>query len=347
MTPAPGPRVRVALDLLGGDEAPEAVVDGALLASDEQPGTDVVLVGPPDVAARLLGERGAAGRLEVVAASQVVGMTEDPARAVRSKRDATVRVAARLVRDGGADAMVSVGSTGGALAAAVFTLGRLRGVSRPALAVVVPSLRAPVVLLDAGAGTESTPELLVQHALAGVALAQVRLGLARPRLGLLTIGEEEGKGDALRRAAAPLLAALPVDYVGSVQGSDVPYGGAADVVVTDGFTGNVLAKGLEGATGTLRQVLTDAFQRTPQRRAAAGLLAEALEEATGAMSADAFGGAHLLGVKGVCVVGHGASSPRAVASCVAAAAEAVREGLVPRTARALADLLDARGSVAT
>jgi len=342
----PGAVVRVAVDLLGGDRAPESVVDGALLAVGEQPGTRVILVGPVEVAQRLLAARGATGRLEVVAATQVVGMDEEPARAVRTKRDATVRVAARLVRDGAADALVSVGSTGAALAAALFTLGRLRGAGRPALAVVIQAKAGPLVFLDAGASVDATPDLLAQYALAGVALAQVRLGIVRPRVGLLTIGEESGKGDLLRRQAAVLLAALPVDFVGSVEGRDVPHGGVADVVVTDGFTGNVLAKGLEGAVSMVTEALLAAFDATPARRAAALVLQPAVAEVTGHLSPDAFGGGFLLGVRGVCVVGHGDASPRAVASCIGVAAEAVRDALVPRIGEALAQLLDERATVA-
>ncbi len=329
---------RVALDLLGGDRAPEQVVDGALLAVSEQPGVDVVLVGPPDVAERLLAERGAAGRLEVVPASQVVGMDEDPARGVRAKRDATVRVACRLVRDGAADAVVSVGSTGAALAAAVFTLGRLRGMSRPALGLLIPAKAGPLVLLDAGATVEATPELLGQFALAGAAFASVRLGLPRPRVGLLTNGEEPGKGDQLRKDAFAVLSALPVDFVGNVEGRDVPFGGRADVVVTDGFTGNVLVKGLEGAAAMLSEVLREAFAATPERAAAATALGPAIDEATAHMQPEVLGGGMLLGVDGVVVVGHGASSPRAVAACVGVAAQAAREGVVPSLAAALADL---------
>ena len=326
---------RVALDLLGGDHAPASVVEGALVAADEQPGVEVILVGPVEVAERLLEQRGAAGRFALVAASQVVGMHEDPARAIRAKRDATVRVASRLVRDGQADAVVSIGSTGAALAAAVFTLGRLRGMGRPALAAVVPAKAGPLVFLDAGATTEATPELLAQFALAGVAFAQVRLGIARPRVGLLTNGEEPGKGDPLRKDAYDALAALPVDFVGNVEGRDVPHGGRTDVVVTDGFTGNVLLKGLEGAATMLTEVLRSAFTATEEGRAAAKELLPALLAAIAPMSPDALGGAVLLGVNGVCVVGHGASSPRAVASCVGVAAQAAREGLVPKLQQAL------------
>jgi len=329
---------RVALDLLGGDHAPESVVDGALLVDDAE--VEVLLVGPVDLAERLLRERGASGRFRLVAASQLVGMDEDPAKAVRAKRDATVRVAARLVRDGEADAMVSVGSTGAALAAAVFTLGRLRGVSRPALAAIIPAKSGPLVFLDAGAGTEATPELLAQFALAGAALAFVRLGIHAPRVGLLSIGEEPGKGDELRRAAYDALAALPIDFVGNVEGRDVPYGGRADVVVTDGFTGNVLAKGLEGAATMLTEVLYAALTSTPERRVVAEQLLPALGEATAHMSPGALGGAVLLGVGGVVVVGHGASTPQGVASCLRVAAQAARDGLVPRISEALSGLLD-------
>jgi glycerol-3-phosphate acyltransferase PlsX len=336
---------RVALDLLGGDHAPESVVDGALLVPGD---VEVLLVGPVDLAERLLAERAATGRFRLVAASQVVEMDEDPARAIRAKRDATVRVAARLVRDGEADAVVSVGSTGAALAAAVFTLGRLRGVSRPPLAAIVPAKAGPLVFLDVGATTDATPEMLAQFALAGAAFATVRLGLERPRVGLLSVGEEPGKGDELRKAAYDALAALPLDFVGNVEGRDVPHGGPADVVVTDGFTGNVLAKGLEGAATMLSETLLAALTSTPERTAAAKALLPALTEATAHMSPEKLGGAVLLGVDGVVVVGHGASTPEGVASCVGTAVQAVREGLVPSIARALSDLLDrTREAVAT
>jgi glycerol-3-phosphate acyltransferase PlsX len=267
-------------------------------------------------------------------------MDEDPARAIRAKRDATVRVACRLVRDGEADAVVSVGSTGAALAAAVFTLGRLRGVTRPPLAAIVPARTGPLVFLDVGATTDATPEMLAQFALAGAAFASVRLGLLAPRVGLLSIGEEAGKGDELRKAAYDALAALPLRFVGNVEGRDVPHGGKADVVVTDGFTGNVLAKGLEGAATMLTGVLLDALTSTPERKEAAKALLPALAEATSHMSPEELGGAVLLGVDGVVVVGHGASTPQGVASCVGTAAQAVREGLVASIGSALTDLLE-------
>ena len=338
---------RVALDLMGGDDAPDSVVDGALLVAEETPEVELVLVGPPDVAEALLAERGQSGRFEVVAASQVITMDEDPARGVRAKRDATVRVCARLVRDGQADAMVSVGSTGAALAAALFTLGRLKGISRPPLAAVVPAMSGPLIFLDAGANPEATATLLAQYALAGSAFATVRLGIAEPRVGLLTNGEEAGKGDAVRKEAYDALAALPIHFVGSVEGRDVPHGGVADVIVTDGFTGNVLVKGLEGVASMMTELLVATMTATPEREAASKELLAAFTEATAHMGPDELGGAVLLGVDGVCVIGHGSSSPRGVASCVRVAVQAAREGLVPKVAAALGALVDRRAAVAT
>ena len=335
--------IRVALDLMGGDHAPASILDGALRCLDaDASDLHIVLVGQPDVAAELLESRGASARVEVVPASQVITMAEDPARGIRTKRDASVRVCARLVRDGRADAMVSAGSTGAALAAAVFTMGRLRGISRPPLAAVVPAKAGPLIFLDVGANPEPGPELLASYALVGAALATVRLGIADPRVGLLSNGAEAGKGDLARKEAFDLLAALPVNFVGNVEGRDVPYGGVADVVVTDGFTGNVLVKGLEGAAAMLTEVLLEALTATPERRAAAAELLPAIVGATAHMSPDVLGGAVLLGVNGVCVVGHGGSSPAAVASCIAVAQQAVREGLVPRIAGSLARHADER-----
>ena len=336
---------RIALDLMGGDHAPEALVDGALLVADELPDVQVVLVGSPGLAGALLSERGQAARLEVVDASEAVGMDENPALAIRAKRDASVRVCARLVRDGQADAMVSVGSTGATLAAAVLTLGRLPGMTRPPLAAVIPARTGPLVFLDAGATPQASCDLLAQYALAGAAFATIRLGIAQPRVALLTNGEEAGKGDDVRKEAYNVLSRLPIRFVGNVEGRDIPMGGVADVIVTDGFTGNVLVKGLEGATAMMTELLLGALTGTPEREAAAKELLPAIGEATARLSPDVLGGAVLLGVDGVVVVGHGSAGPRAVASCIRVAAQAVREGLVPKVTAALADLVEARRAV--
>ena len=312
--------MRIALDLLGGDHAPSAVLDGALLVAEDDPAVRLTLVGPPDQVSRLLAQRHATsligGPVRIHAARELVGMAEDAVRGVRRKRDSTVRAAARLVRDGSADACVSIGATGATVAAARVTLGRVKGVSRPPLAVVVPALAHPVVLLDVGAGTDATATVMVQYCLAGAAYARARLGLEHPRVGLLSVGAEPGKGDALRRRAgdhlAAALAARGIDYVGNVEGSDVPLGGPADVVVTDGFTGNVLLKGLEGAYGL--------FAGLSHRLAGGNGVPLA------GLRPDQVNGALLLGVKGVVVVGHGASDGPAVAACIRMAADAVHGG---------------------
>jgi glycerol-3-phosphate acyltransferase PlsX len=327
---------RIAVDLLGGDAGPDVVIGGAALAAGRWPDLGLLLVGPPGETSAALASRGLEGhdRIRVVPASECIAMNEDPVRAVRSRRDATVRVASRLVRDREADASVTVGSTGAGVAAALFTLGRLPGVTRPALAVTVPAPRGRVVLLDAGATTTAGADLLVQFALAGVAYAQIRLGVAEPTVGLLSIGSESGKGDPVRREAeqrlAELLPELGVRFAGNVESQAVAIGGVVDVVVTDGFTGNVLLKGMEGAIGA---VLAAAVADLDP----AG--ADALAGVVRRLGPEGQGGAVLLGVNGVVVVGHGSSSPEAVASCIGAAASAAREGLVPRLTGALAALI--------
>jgi glycerol-3-phosphate acyltransferase PlsX len=328
---------RVALDLLGGDSAPGAVVDGALLVLAEQDDVHVVLVGPVDVAQALLVDRPHdAARLSLVAASQVVGMDEDPARAVRSKRDATVRVAARLVRDGQADAVVSIGSTGAALAAAVFTLTRQRGVGRPPLAAVVPAAAGPVVFLDAGATVEATPELLASFALVGAAYARVRLGIDRPRVGLLTVGEEAGKGDGLRKAAPTCWRPCRSSSSATSRAATSRRAAAPTSWSPTASPATCWPRGWR----RLRRPSPRPCAPTCRPPGVAADVLDLVAGATARMSPELLGGAVLLGVKGVVVVGHGASTARGVASCVAVAVQAVREGVVPRTAAALQELVE-------
>ncbi|MFL6138032.1 MAG: phosphate acyltransferase PlsX [Frankiaceae bacterium] len=324
--------VRVAVDLRGGDRSAGIVAAGALLAASERPDLEVILVGPGDglPCAGRLGDR-----VTVVPAPDGVEMDEDPVPAVRARRGASVRVAAQLVRDGRADAMVTVGSTGAATAAALLTLGRLPGTTRPGLAAVVPAMAHPVVLLDAGASPDVTPDVLAQYAVAGAAYARSRLRLAEPRVGLLSIGAEAGKGDGLRReahaAVAAALAGLAVRFVGNVEGCDVPLGGPADVVVTDGFSGNVLLKGLEGTYQLVTSLVGDAL-------AARGVPAVDRSAVGDPLHRERWGGAVLLGVRGIVVVGHGASTERAVAACIEQAAGAVRDGVLGGVEAGLAEL---------
>jgi glycerol-3-phosphate acyltransferase PlsX len=290
-----------------------------------------VLVGNPDVAARLLHGRPGADLVESVGADETIRMDEDPVRAVRAKRTSSVRVAASLVRSGEADGFVSAGSTGATVAAALFTLGRVPGMVRAGLAVVVPAASAPVVLLDAGASPDAGVDVLWQLALAGSAYAQIRLGVATPRVGLLSIGAEAGKGDELRKQAYDALSRLAgITFVGNVEGGDVAAGGRADVVVTDGFTGNVLLKGMEGAVAMATAALASAIGSDPALQEAAALLRPAFDQAADSIDPEQQGGALLLGVNGVVVVAHGATTPRALAASIAVAADAVRSDVVAR-----------------
>ncbi len=332
------PPSRIAVDLLGGDGAPQdggrrVVAAGVTAALRADPLLEIVLVGPVEAGRAVVANApDIAGRVSVESSDQVVGMGEDPILGVRTKLDATVCVAARLVRDGRADALVTIGSSGAAMAAAVFTLGLLPSLTRAALAVTVPSLAGPVLLLDVGANVSPTPGALVEHALCGVAYSRIKLGLAEPRVGLLSIGEEPGKGDRVRRTAGELLASLPIRFAGNVEGDDVPRGGLADVVVTDGFTGNVLLKGMEGTyallAGVVNGALTGAYE--PAR--------DAVRTALAHLQPDRIAGAILLGVDGVVLVGHGTSGPDAVAACIGQASGAVRDAVLPRLRESLAGL---------
>ena len=299
--PAGPETTRIAVDLLGGDDAPAVVVDGALLALDADPELRLHLVGPREVADEVLATCAPAGRARctVEPVQAVVGMRDAPSRAMR--HDTTVRAGVAAVAEGRAHALVSAGMSGATVTAATLGLGRLPGVRKPALAALLPSQISPVVLLDVGASPELSAAILVQHAALGAGYATRVLGLPTPRIGLLSIGSEPGKGDRARRAAHETLRAGQPGYVGTVEGGDVPLGGPADVVVTDGFTGNVLLKGIEGAFALAGGVAPP--QRVP--RAAA-----------------------LLGVGGTVVVCHGAATGTDLASGIALAVRLHQTNLV-------------------
>jgi glycerol-3-phosphate acyltransferase PlsX len=305
---------RIAVDLLGGDGAPAVVVDGALLACSVDPDLHVLLVGPREVADEALAACPAADRdrIRVRVADAAVGMADAPARAAR--HDTTVRAAVAAVAAGEADAFVSAGASGATVTAAVLGLGRR--VRRPALAATLPSLAGPVVLLDVGASVESAPATLVRHAALGAAYASIVHGITEPRVGLLSIGTENGKGDGIRRATHRSLSGLGTlaaggRYIGNVEGYDVTRGGRADVVVTDGFTGNVLLKGIEGAYALAGGEMP---QDTAPRAAA------------------------LLGVGGTAVVCHGAAAAADLASGIALAARLHRINAIGRIIAAVAAL---------
>lgn len=319
----------LAVDAMGGDRAPDEVVAGALEAVKEL-GVPLLLVGDPGYLASL----GRHDGIEYEAATQAVAMDEDPARAVRQKRDSSLIRCAEAVHQGRASAMVSAGNTGAAMACAVLRMGRLPGVARPAIATPIPVPGStPTVLIDAGANVDCTPPMLVQFAQMGSALAVERFGLDEPRVGLLSIGEEATKGNALVKEAHVLLAggaAGPqVHFIGNVEGRDV-MSDRVDVVVTDGYTGNVVLKTLEGGMRAVVGAVLGALTSTDEVKEAAKTVMPVLLPLAGELDPDTTGGAVLLGVNGVCVISHGSSGARAIVNAIKVAHHAVSERLVER-----------------
>lgn len=315
----------IAVDAMGGDHAPHAIVAGAKTAAAG--GTPVVLVGPPN-----LGELTDIGDLPLIEASEVIEMNEDGGRAVRRKKDSTLVRAAEAVRDGNASAMVSAGNTGATMASALLRMGRIKGVNRPAIATIIPVPGGkPTVLLDAGANAECQPEWLVQFAQMGSVFAQHRFGLERPTVGLVSIGEEPGKGDSLRKDTYALLEAAAagsdLNFLGNVEGRDV-MSNTADVVVADGFTGNVVLKTLEGGLKAVIGALLDAFSGSEEYTAAADVLMPALLPLYETLDPETYGGAMLLGVNGVCIISHGSSSERAIVNAIGVARDMVEHEVV-------------------
>jgi glycerol-3-phosphate acyltransferase PlsX len=331
---------RIALDAIGGDHAPSAVVAGALQAV-QQLDLDVILVGPEasirDELRRQTRSAEPPIRIRLVDAPDVIAMGEHPVSAVRAKRKSSIVVGLRLVSAGEADAFVSAGSTGATMAAAVFELKRMTGIDRPALATAFPTSRGPTLLLDVGANVEAKAQNLVQFAVMGSVYAERVFGIREPRVGLLNIGEEESKGHPVYQEANQLLQRAPVSFIGNVEGKDIPTG-AADVIVMDGFVGNALIKLAEGMAGTLLDILrTEIRANLVSSLFALGLM-PAFGRARRRLDYAEYGGAPLLGVNGVCIVGHGRSNPLAIHSALRVASEAVRGSMLDRIRAGLAEL---------
>lgn len=303
--------MRVALDALGGDLAPVEQIKGALLAAEEL-GVDVILVGPPDVIERELAKYPRNNRISIVPASDEIAMGEDEVvKAVRTRRDASINVAMRLVKDGEADAMVSAGNTGAVMASAFFVLGRIPGVERPALSTLIPFNAGRVFLLDAGANADCRPSYLVQFAQMGAVYSREVVGVANPRVGLLNTGEESGKGNEITAEAYDLLKASGLNFVGNIEGQNV-HKGLCDVVVADGFTGNVALKVGEGMADYILQQVRSVIRSSILYAPAALLLKPALRRALKSLQYEEYGGGNLLGINGVVVVAHGRSDAVAI-----------------------------------
>ena len=328
--------MRIAIDAMGGDEAPASIIDGALVAARHLQ-VGLLLVGCRDVIERQLSRHPRVSWLdiEIQDASERIEMEEPAAAALRRKPRASIRVAADAVVEGRAQALFSAGHTGASVMAAHAAFGRLPGVDRPALATIIPTRSQPAVLLDSGATLECRPHHLVQFAIMGVAYARVALGCAAPRVGLLSVGAEESKGNDLTREAHRLLKVAPVNFVGNVEGPDV-FAGHADVIVCDGFTGNITLKVSEGLVETVESLLHDELSSTFGTRVGYLLSRQAYRRFRKRLDYSEYGGAPLVGVNGVCIVGHGRSTAKAVRNAVAMAARAVSDGFLESLAREMA-----------
>jgi phosphate acyltransferase len=332
--------VRIALDAMGGDHAPLAPVAGAVRAARTW-GYEIQLVGrESDVRAALRQQgdlTGIESLIEIVHAPDVIEMGDHPASAVRSKRHSSMATAVDLVKKGAADCFVSAGNTGGVLASALLGLRRIEGITseRPALAAQLPTLKGMCVLLDAGANVDVRPEWLAQFALMGSIYAEIALGRQRPSVATLSNGEEEGKGNALLAEAVPLIRALPINYVGNIEGKDVT-AGRVDVVVVDGFAGNIFLKGAEGVVATMTELMRQELTRNPLRMALAAGLRPAFRAIRRRLSYEEYGGVPLLGVNGVCIVAHGRSTPLAMQNAIRAGVQCVELRLVDKIRERLA-----------
>jgi glycerol-3-phosphate acyltransferase PlsX len=327
--------IRVAVDAMGGDRGPEEIVAGALDAASDA--VTPVLVGPSG-----LDPHG----LELIEAPDVIAMDEKPTEAVRAKPDSSLVVACRAVGEGKAEAVVSAGNTGAMLAACLLELRRISGVRRPAIAVTIPARRGPSVLLDSGANADARPEDLVQFAYMGVVFAEEILGIRDPEVRLLSIGEEPEKGNQLTLEAHELLAASDLSFAGNTEGRDLLVG-AADVVVTDGFTGNITLKLLEGTITSLLDAFRGEITATARGKLGGLLIRPAARRLRERLDPDTYGGAYLLGLRGLAVIAHGNSSRRAIANAIRLAARGIEHDVVGRLTQRVGATVLASGASTT
>ncbi|OEG69459.1 phosphate acyltransferase [Candidatus Endomicrobiellum trichonymphae] len=320
----------IALDAMGGDFAPASTVEGAIFAAKESKhkillvGIEKILVG------ELLKYRGRYDvkslNIEIVNATEFITMDEHPAKAVRQKKDSSLSVCARLVADGKADAFVSVGNSGAAMSAALFYLKRIEGVLRPALSTVFPNIDGHCIVADVGANVDCAPEYLLQFGIMASLFCEKVAGVENPRVGLVSIGEESTKGNELTLAAFELLEKADINFIGNVEGRDIP-GGKVDVAICDGFIGNVILKLGEGLTETMLKLVRKELKQHPITWASLPFLWLAIRDLRKRVDYSEFGGAPLLGVEGVCIIGHGSSNGKAVKNAIFAGAETVKHNI--------------------
>jgi glycerol-3-phosphate acyltransferase PlsX len=327
----------IAVDAMGGDFAPANAVDGAVQAAREY-GLPILLVGREEEVRRELSRLDTRGLdLEVVHASETVAMDESPAAAVRRKKDSSIRVGAQLVRDGRAQALVSAGNTGAVMGTSMFVLGAIEGVDRPALTAVVPNLRGRSVWLDMGANVDCRPEHLVQFAIMGHLYAREVLQIPSPRVGLLSIGEEDGKGNEQTREALKVLKLLDLNFMGNCEGRDI-FNGSADVIVCDGFIGNVSLKAIESVVEAVEAFLREEISKSLLARLGFLLSRGAFRNFKRRVDYAEYGGVPLLGVRGCVIICHGRSSPKAIKSAVRVARDFTQHQVNDRIHEAIVDL---------
>jgi glycerol-3-phosphate acyltransferase PlsX len=322
--------VVIAVDVLGGDHGPRVVLPGIEQALEEDPNLEVIACGPEDVVVPFAE---AHERVRAQVTTEEITMDEHPANAVRKKKDSSLVVGNRLVKEGEAGGFFSAGSTGACLAAATLVVGRIKGVARPALCTILPSPAKPVVMCDVGANADCKASYLVQFAQMAIPYAEKVVGITEPKVALLNIGEEETKGSKFAQEAHELLRESVPQFVGNAEGRDL-LTGEFDVIVTDGFTGNVCLKTIEGAASVLFKSIKEVMMKNAMTKLGALTLKSGLGELKNNLSADEYGGAPILGVKGACLVGHGSSNETAIKNGILVAARTVRldvSGIIAQT----------------
>lgn len=335
--------MKIAVDAMGGDYAPQEIVTGAIEAAKDY-GLPVILVGDEDQVYQCMEGHQPSGLVTVMHAPEVIGMSEQPAVAVRRKKNSSIVIATRLVREGEADALVSAGSTGAAMAAALLGLGRIKGIDRPAIAGVLPREKGYTVLLDAGANVDCKPHHLLQFGVMGYLYAEKILGQENPRVGLLSNGEEETKGDETTLAAYPLLKRAPVNFIGNVEGRDI-FKGTVDVVVCDGFVGNIVLKAGEGLAQALFKMMREEMTKTWPAKVGTAMAAPAMKGIQKRLDSAEYGGFPLLGVNGVAIISHGNSKARAIKNAIRVARESVDNHLVTAILESIDTMKDIKETI--
>jgi glycerol-3-phosphate acyltransferase PlsX len=333
--------MKIALDAMGGDNAPESTIAGAIEALKKYPDIEIVFVGDQARIEKELHFNDAwplDKRCSIHHASQVVDMTDQAVDAIRKKKDSSISRAAELLAGGGADALVSAGHTGALVAAATIRLRMLPGVDRPGLAALMPTQNHFFLLLDAGANLDSTPQHLLHYGIMGSVYSSEVLKVAKPRVGLLNIGSESNKGNELTKAAYPLLAKAPINFIGNVEGHDLFGGNSVDVVVCDGFVGNVTLKSCERLAKAISSWLRAELKQNLVRTVGAVLARDAFSSIRRRTNTEEYGGSPLLGVNGICIKAHGNSSPKAIKNAIRVAREAVTQKVNPSIVTAISSL---------